>query len=350
MSHDGSHITDADNCFEWWYFDFDLKDKKQLYIEFHAPIFNLRDDHCMLIIRLYDHNSTNKNNANNETLKDLPIKVFRYPRTSVGMHSDICQIQFPGGNIVENDSGYLIQINEDGLIVNITLKKTLPIAKIFEKKLFETKDGKESLFWNVPLPVAQAEGSLELEGQYMCIEGLAYHDHNWGNLNFGQYLDRWNWARVHFQNYTLIFADIYPRKISGSDAFCIMINDDGTIFETDSMELAYYDYSVDGRYQLHFPQKAVLELRGENVYKIELIVDKILKVTEVPLGSWRNHHINSLITISYYLLKWSFLPNKLKRSLGRLVYLQARLKCKLYIDNVLNDQTSGNLEVFSLNT
>ena len=51
-SHDGSHITNFSDFFEWWYFDLDLDDDYHIYIVWHSPLFNLKDFYGTLIVRI----------------------------------------------------------------------------------------------------------------------------------------------------------------------------------------------------------------------------------------------------------------------------------------------------------
>ena len=60
--------------------------------------------------------------------------------------------------------------------------------------------------WFVAQPSATVQGVLSYDGQPHHVQGIGYHDHNWGTVEFNKVLDRWYWTGGTIGNYTLVAA------------------------------------------------------------------------------------------------------------------------------------------------
>lgn len=343
-SNDGCRIVGQGDFFEWWYFDFDLKSQHHIYIEWHAPMFNLRDNYGTLIIRVYGHQRTFLNN--NKKPEGPITKVFRYHRSLIAQNGTSCEIVFPAGHIIERDSNYFINVNERDLLIDLKLERLLPRLDEYET-LYCTRGGNEFFSWNVPLPRALATGKIKLDGEYIDVEGTAYHDHNWGNLNIGKHLLGWIWARVLFDDFTLIFGDIANRESERKVQILLFADKNGRKMDTSSLQVDYISFTGDNRHNLPAPAELIITFEDNNKYRAHLRVENSFAVQEAPLGSFKSHFLNSLVTKAYYLFKLNNAPNIIKKRLGRLLYSQAVVKGKLYMDDRLIDTKTGRLEVFS---
>jgi hypothetical protein len=342
-SHDGCHISDYENFFEWWYFDFDLKNSHHIYVEWHAPILNIRDNFCTLFIKICTPDKVFSNHEQ-EKSKTSIIRQFRYPRSLIAQKETSCDIVFPSGHIVEKNDNYFININERDLLVDLRLRRLLPPVIGEDEVLYRTRDGKEFFSWNIPLPRAEVTGEIELSGERIEAQGTAYHDHNWGNLNIGKHLRGWIWARVLFHDFTLIFGDITPSESREKVQVLLLIDKDGRKLDISSLHVEYTDYK---KHCNSFVPYNVLISCNNKKYRVHLRVENILTIQEFPLGSFENHLWNSFLAKVYYLFRLNSAPSFLKKWFGRSLYFQFVAKGELYADNVVLDTANGKLEVFS---
>lgn len=58
-----------------------------------------------------------------------------------------------------------------------------------------------------PMPYATVRGNLTYAGQTHEVEGIGYHDKQWGTVNWNQEYDGWYWSEGHYGNYTV---DMFP--------------------------------------------------------------------------------------------------------------------------------------------
>ncbi len=342
--HDGCHIVDYKNYFEWWFFDFDLENDNNLQIEWHAPIWNLRENFCMLILRSYNPKAEL---IHTKKSHESPIiKTFRYPCSSVRQDSTCCKIEFPAGIFFEKQGNYYIDIKEKDLSIKIDLKRLLPPFIAEDEVLYSIQENKEFFAWNIPLPRALATGQIKLNGEYIVVEGTAYHDHNWGNLNFGKYLNGWVWCRVQFDNYTLIFGDIITKN-NQKIRKLLFVDINGKKINFSDLEVDYTFSSKRTNGRMHSPESIIIKFQNGNNYRICLKIKTNVPIQEAPLGSFDNHFFNACLSKLYYLMRLNYLPNIIKKWFGRLLYLQSIIIAELYIDEKLIDNQNGRLEVIS---
>ena len=334
--HDGSHITNYKKFFEWWYFDFDLKSQHQIYLEWHAPNFALKNESCLLIIRMH-------NNAKKQC-EDSKMKTFRYSRSVINQKKTSCDIEFPSGHIIEKDDNYFINVRERDLLINLRLERLLPPVATEDEVLYCTRDGKEFFAWNIPVPRAEVTGEIELSGEGIEVQGTAYHDHNWGNLNIGKHLRGWIWVRILFDDFTLIFGDITVRESREKVQVLLLIDKDGKKMDISSLHVEYTDYKKHSNSLIPY---SVLITCNNKKYRVHLRVENILTIQEFPLGSFENHSWNSTLAKAYYLFKVNNAPEFIKKWFGRSLYFQFVAKGQLYLDGRLTDATNGKMEVFS---
>ena len=144
-AHDGKHIDNYRSSFEWWYFDFDIMNDYHLHIEWHAPIFNLRDNYCMLIVRLH----CNKKKGFEESKSKFPIiHTYRYKRNLVSINDGRCEIRFPAGEIYEKNNYYNLWIEEKDLSIAIRMRRKLPFVIQDRGLLLQNNRLKENFYWN----------------------------------------------------------------------------------------------------------------------------------------------------------------------------------------------------------
>lgn len=70
--------------------------------------------------------------------------------------------------------------------------------------------------WVVMLPRADVKGLIRVKDEWIHVEGVGYHDHNWG-ITPGTILNNygWIWGKVYSDNYTIIWADVFKTKEEG---------------------------------------------------------------------------------------------------------------------------------------
>ena len=341
--HDGYHIPNCDCFFEWWYFDFDIDKNKHLYLEWHAPAFNNRDNYCMLVVRYYDTAEVKKIKDNSQILLS-----YRYPKSQVIMDNTKCSIRFPAGIIEEVDTNYIVQIKEKDFEINAVLERKLFPVSFEDGLLVENKDNQEFFFWYVPLPKAAVSGSIHVNGRFVILAGVSYHDHNWGNIVFKKNINRWVWIRVHFDRYTIICSVIHLKNHQNRTIFITIDNKTGLA----TFEDATFLYSISERFikpNIGIPDTLILTAGGGAINKIVINLGDELYLQEAPLCNIHKNPFNSFYSKLYHIAQLHILPDLLKEKLGRMIYYQAQAKCELYNHSEFIDSKTGKLECIVFN-
>lgn len=107
-------------------------------------------------------------------------------------------------------------------------------------------DNEEDIFsWVPSVPEGFAKIDLMIDGVASHHEGLAYHDHNWGNVSPLQLMHHWYWGRAKIGPYTVITSWITAEKKYGYKEFDVfMIAKDGKILAgNENHTLTFNTYS-----------------------------------------------------------------------------------------------------------
>lgn len=345
-SHDGSRIVDLMDSFEWWYFHLELRNRYHVHIEWHSPIFNFMDSFNTLIVRIHNYENTL---GDNNGMKDnfQCVKVFRYHRSNVFQSEKSCEIMFPSGYIREKDGNYFINILEKDLRIDVKLSRLLPPLSIKDDMLYQTRNGGKYLGWYVPLPKAAATGEIEIEGKPIKAKGLSYHDHNWGNLNLRKYLQCWVWARIFFNDFTLIFGDIVSNPPEEKTHVLLFVDQEGRTVNPKSLKIEYHEFDNQNKYNIRTPRAFSIEIAGKDTYRIVLRRNKEFLTAEAPFGSFDNDLLNLWMVRIYHLFQLHHAPKLFRKWFGRLLYLQSEIIGELYHYDQFMDRKTGNIEVIS---
>jgi predicted secreted hydrolase len=194
---DGAHPDGSPFYFEWWYFDVSLPNGAAL-----AFIFHLTD----LINPAARTGSVN-------------VSLFRpgqptwthfapYPRGEIIASSVECDLRIGSNRCwAAADDTYHILIDEPQVSAELTFHSMIPGWRPGDGTI-EFGNPQRFFSWVVPQPRAKVSGYIELPNSRFNIEGIGYHDHNWGTASLIETLNAWTWGRVYMDDYTLVYADM----------------------------------------------------------------------------------------------------------------------------------------------
>jgi hypothetical protein len=309
-------------------------------------VLTFKDSFKTLIVKVYNYedNSVDKGRTL-ETLES--VKTFRYHQSHVLQSDKKCEIIFPFGYIKEQKGDYFINIKEKGLLLDLKLSRILPPLSIKNDIIYQSKNGKEYLGWYIPLPRAKVTGKIVIDGKLIKVDGLSYHDHNWGNLNLAKHLKGWVWGRIFFNDFTLIFGDISSYTQRGEQQIILFIDQKGYKANIKSHKINYNEFDSQNQYNMKIPKNLSVEFVINDYYHIVLKKDKKNYIDEIPFGSFDNNFLNLWSVRLYHLLLPHYLPNVFRKCFGRLLYVHSEITGELFINDHLIDKNTGNIEAIS---
>ncbi len=191
-----SFLSDINHGFEWFYFDIHSKDNIDIVVTFHRRAFNIAFDLSLLDIFYYKDNIQIAHEA--QIYKDDQIHIRTNP----------FEINYPAGYIKSNNNQYEIVFKNNKTYLSLTIKKSDISWNPQMIDLFAGKNIKDDFFWCIWEIKGEAIGQIKILDKTYHIEGIAYHDQNWGTVIFNKYLKKWDWGKYFFDNGALIYGDI----------------------------------------------------------------------------------------------------------------------------------------------
>lgn len=213
-------IIDDPNSFEWWYSDL-LGDDSTIVVY----TLGTRTDNGFSPLR----NAENARPVVHLTITDpagTSHDYFQpYDWADFSSATDRCDVQigeftFAGDLETYTFSG---QANDTGL--NLTVTRRVPSYRPGSGKMY-LNDTDDYLGWVVAVPYGLVEGTLIVDGTERPISGTAYHDHNWGNVPFAQYMRRWWWGRGVTDSLSAVSGTFHLRQEYGNATASSLVIDD----------------------------------------------------------------------------------------------------------------------------
>jgi len=212
---DGMRTHGGKGTYEWWYFDAHLDDGSKIVIVFYTKAMT-------------EVNKPLKAYATiNIDLKD-GSKLERYlPSSDFYSSKDECDVRIGKCSFKGDLNFYNIHLEGGDFIFDAKISSVSKSWRPETGHLFFGK--KRNLFaWVVPVPKGTVSLFYKFPGIEITTKGSCYHDHNWGDISLHKLIDHWYWARAEFGPYTIIGAQIIPRKkFKQNPVNIIMILKDG---------------------------------------------------------------------------------------------------------------------------
>jgi hypothetical protein len=191
--------ADDPNVYEWWYFDIHNHDgtiitgdiSLQTTIGF-LPRFGTPQAQSSIGI--------NRNNLQSDAIENFPMDQF----TSA---TDSCDVRSGGltmrGDFTELQIRGKVKDHEIDVVFRQTATPLRPGNGYIFLGSTDTFQG-----WFNAFPSATATGHVIVGGETIEINGVGYHDHNYGNVPIAEGYRSWFWARPSFERYTTLAIDV----------------------------------------------------------------------------------------------------------------------------------------------
>jgi len=287
--HISSHIANI----EWWYFDAIFKNGYSVHIGFRT--YNIKKwGMVQSRINIYKNGK-----IFSEKLKiDFFSKFFIDPNFPTIKINDKTIVYFDKDFYEKNKQWrYRVNISIKNIKVNLQFIGTTKGWKI------ETTD----TCWVVPLPKAKVSGEIIIDGKKIELDGIGYHDHNWGySINTAMNNLGWYWGRISTETMNVTWTKIYQNFFK-SDIIAV-INKDKDNFYNISPEKIEIITEKNKKYKKNFfPKIYCLRIKDETTNDVKIFCDIIMNIIETQYNRiftikyWRYHVLtNGYITIGNY--------------------------------------------------
>ncbi len=195
----GSHFSEVDGYFEWWYFHFASADGFVANIVLHeTDIFGLRKSPYVSMSY------------------QLPRREPQYLRMAVSdggitRSSEYLHLSEINRKISEDNTRILIHlIFPSGEIFDVVITKQAKPLILNECVLYQ--EGDKQSYWRLQVPFGRFNGDLKTDSGDYSVEGVIYHDHQWGNISIQDFVSDWVWGHFSSSKSSAVFFAIQTQK------------------------------------------------------------------------------------------------------------------------------------------
>ena len=192
-------IADDPRVYEWWYFDIHNHDGTVItgMLSAQSAIGRVPRFGTPQAMSRFD---VNRNNVQRNAVETFPIDQF-------ASATDSCDVRSGGltmrGDFTELQIRGKVKDNEIDVVFRQTATPLRPGNGYVFLGSTDTFQG-----WFNAFPSATATGHVIIGGETVEIDGVGYHDHNYGNVPIAEGYRGWFWARPSFERYTTIALEV----------------------------------------------------------------------------------------------------------------------------------------------
>lgn len=292
-AENGDHYRPEPTFFEWWYFDAAFDDGSYLVVILHSSLYNAADHKPTVDLRYYP--------AKGEPI----VAIGRFQRSAYDAATDQCRVRIGDCLAVDEGSCYRLSLQQGPVRAELTFWPRLPGWRAGTGHLFADEATGHHFDWVVPLPRAQVEGTLSIEGRPRAVRGTGYHDHNWGTLYLPAAFSRWTWGRVVDNEWTLIFGDLVgPGSSSPRVTPFMLARGDEVLLSTDYVHVQGTESVREPRTGVHYFRHLHLATEQSPVVKLTLTARRTMEALDFaapPPGLAHHRRLRGLMEAGFYL-------------------------------------------------
>jgi hypothetical protein len=274
LQEDGLHMDmSRHDMYEWWYFDAHFDSGHTLVVFFHAsnPNPGPQGKTGIEIVLLQPDGKRSQ-------------KFIAYNRSDFSASRDKPDVKI-GSNYLKVDQQdgelpvYEIYVNEKNF--GCHLKYSAEVNG-WKPGTGLSHFGDTGFFgWIIPFARASVEGTITEGDRTIQVTGIGYHDHNWLNFQFQQYIKYWMWGRIYSKTFTASYAYIQCNDRADNHGVKVLMVAEGreVFLSTGEFDFIEEQFEYNPQAKHKFPRKIILHLPGE--FDATLQVKKVLEAQDM---------------------------------------------------------------------
>ena len=195
---DGLRTVTAAGSYEWWYFDAHLDDGSSLVIVFYTknPLSPDRPLEPFVAVHL-----------DRPGIAPLAFEIH-HPAALFFASSENCDVRL-GDNFIRGDlQRYQIHVEHEDAVIDVTLTGVVPSWRPETGHLLFGPHNEHFFAWLPAVPSGTTSVTLSTRGRREKLEGVGYHDHNWGDVAMNRVINHWYWGRAQAGPFSIIASYI----------------------------------------------------------------------------------------------------------------------------------------------
>jgi hypothetical protein len=282
---DGVHIEDSTDQWEWWYFDFSFDNGYKAVATLHYRNMMMLPHIPTMELFVYPPDGPPK----------AKLWALR-PGQEKFADKDRCLVRMANLSIEDTGEAYHLKMDMKDMGIDLTLKNVIRPWKPGTGILWSDSEKGLETGWVVAVPRGWAEGTLKVDGQVMKVQGLGYHDHNWGNAPMEKPFRGWYWGHLFDPTYTLIYGWIIPREGRMPVVSPFMLAKGlEIVVSTDRLSITVEEEKREKRYGFGIPIRLRIRCVGQGVDLDSLLTtERLVEALELPRGGSAFHYYRFL--------------------------------------------------------
>jgi hypothetical protein len=229
---DGLRTDSVPGSYEWWYFDAHLEDGSSLVIGFYTknPI---TPDHPL------EPYVTMQLDRPGEPTRSLQCRATK---EQFRASSDNCDVHIGDNSITGRapDVPYTIHFAADDVVVDAVLTPQVPSWRPATGHVFFGEHDEHFFAWLPSVPQGTVELDLTMGSRSEHLQGIGYHDHNWGDVPMPRLINHWYWGRAQAGPYSIIASYVTAEHKYGDTEIPIFLLAKGaTIIADDATKVQF---------------------------------------------------------------------------------------------------------------
>ena len=265
---DGLRTSGGRGSYEWWYFDSHLDDGTSLVITFYTKwLLNPKGPEAPMV----------------QVDLDRPGKPARQffihaQPEEFAASQEHCDVRVKDCYFRGDLHTYQIQVVDEGLSIHVELVGQVPSWRPGTGFTYFGARDEHVFAWMPAVPQGRVTVTITEKGAApQQLNGVGYHDHNWGDVAMSKLLNHWYWGRAQAGSYSVIAAYMYAEKEYGrTELPQILIAKDGQVVadRASQVRLVLEDLFTDAHSQKPVANRVIYEYTQEATVRYRVIFQR----------------------------------------------------------------------------
>jgi hypothetical protein len=228
---DGMRTEGGPGGYEWWYFDSHLSDGSSLVIVFYTKDIMNPDGALAPFASLQ---------LDRPGQPQLLLEAHVSP-DAFSARRDRCDVQIGENFFRGNLHEYEIHFSHNDVSVDVKLTGQVPSWRPTSGYMYFGEHDEHFFAWLPSVPQGKVSANLNIGGKKQHLQGVGYHDHNWGDVAMLKLINHWYWGRAQAGDYSIVASYIVAEKAYGSTELPIfMLAKGGKIIADDARKVRFH--------------------------------------------------------------------------------------------------------------
>ena len=282
---DSFHPVDSRDYYEWWYNDFHFDNGWAAVAVWHYRDWLKKPRVPSVEISIYDP-------AGKRYYHETVIATDKATASETQ-----CDVRIGNHHFWQENGGYRLVVDAKGISADLTMRRSVPPLFIPAGLIYE--DNSNQHYWCVPVPRGNATGEISVDNHRMPVNGVCYHDHNWGTCDMNENFGGWTWGRFFDPVYSGIFSYSFlinpetanPAEPAAGSGIIYLAKNDMVILCSEKVNMDVAEEVFDEPTGQTMPRQLVLSAAEDNCsISCHLTVQRIIERDHLKFAGWKTHN------------------------------------------------------------